>query len=48
MIYDNMTMANFFTLFYPPTLSWAKMLTLSMFSKVPRGKLKKVMNFVLI
>ena len=36
---DNLTIANFFTLL---TLRWAKMLTL--FSKVPRGKIKKVMN----
>ena len=43
---DNLTMTNFFTL--PPNfLRWAKMLTLNMFSNVPRGKLKKVMNFVL-
>ena len=37
---DNLTMNNFFTL--PPT---AKLSTLNMFSKVPRGQIKKVINF---
>ena len=40
---DNLTMTNFFTL--PPKFSWAKLLTLNMFSKVLRGQIKKVINF---
>ena len=30
---------------YPQTFSWAKLLTLNMFSKVPCGRIKKVINF---
>ena len=42
---DNLTMTNFSTL--PSNFKVAKMLTSDMFSKVPCGKLIKVMNFVL-
>ena len=38
---DNLAMTNFFL--YPLTFRWA--LTLNIFSKVPRGQIKKVMNF---
>ena len=40
---DNLTMTNF--LHYLPTLRWAELLILNMFSKVLRGQIKKVMNF---
>ena len=33
------------SLHYLQTFSWAKLSTLDMFSKVPRGQIKKVINF---
>ena len=41
---DNLAMTNCFTL---PPFSWAKLSALAMFSKVPRGQIKKVTNFTL-
>ena len=42
----NLAMTNF--LYYPQTyIRWAKLLILNMFSNVPRGQVKKVMNFAL-
>ena len=38
-------MTNF--LDYPLTFRWAKLLVLNMISKVPRGQIKKAMNFAL-
>ena len=37
---DNLTMTNF--LHYPPTFKWTKCSTSNMFSKAPRGQIKKV------
>ena len=42
---DNLAMTNF--LHYPLTFNWAKLLILDMFSKVPRGQIKKVTSFTL-
>ena len=42
---DVLTVTNFFTL--PRTFSWSELLTLNMFSKVPQGEIKKVINFAL-
>ena len=42
---DNLRMTNFWNHFL--NFSWAYLLTLNIFSKVPRGQTKKVMNFTL-
>ena len=42
---DKLTMTNFLLYLYPLTYRWALHLTLNIFSKVPHGQIKKVMNF---